>query len=302
MTCARGCVVFRKHNAASCRVEDGSAGVWLPWTPPDGFAYPPEVGEFTLQIDGKTERLHATQRGQEDFLRLEIWYACNGCVPRRASHGCLCESCHLRMQSWLGWAETPGSLAWAYDWIAPDLEPGQNAAPNGKIRQGKPAPPAALALHVHVLRQDIAKTLGQWLRSLTQEFDLHGPDWWHHRVEHRPDDESSWRFWLPQNHQEIRYAVQYLATWLDRIEGVPDLVTMMYREAELLLRRVIALAPWEPKRTRLPKLQCPECERESVTIATGDEHLTCRRCGVLIPRAKYDRWSYLIASEREAVS
>lgn len=280
MTCTRGCTLFRKHKQ-DCRVEDGSAGVWLPWTPPEGFVDPPELNEeFTL--DGL--RIHLTKRG------FEYWHTCNGCQPRRATHGCLCESCHLRMGGWLSGG--PGSLRWAYDWIAPDLEPGQNAAPTGKIRSGKRVPPAAMALHVHVLRQDIAAYLGGWLGALCDRFTLHGPDWWSWRNEEHQ---------IPKKQREINEAAQYLVTWLDRIEQVPELVTDMYDEAQQLLRRVIAQAPWEPKRTRLPKLSCPECERESVTIATGDEHLTCRRCGVLIPRAKYDRWSYLIASEKEMV-
>lgn len=293
MTCTRGCTLFRKHKS-DCRVEDGSAGVWVPAAGiPLSEANAPQavVGAGTRSVppEGHDLNNHSTRITPRGTL--EVWHACNGCTPRRATHGCLCESCHLRMQGWLGIG--PGSLRWAYDWVAPDLEPGQNAAPTGKIRSGKRVPPAALALHVHVLRQDIAAYLGGWLGALCDRFSLHGPDWWSWRNEEHQ---------IPKKQREINEAAQYLVTWLDRIEQVPELVTDMYDEAQALLRRVIAQAPWEPKRTRLPKLSCPECERESVTIATGDEHLTCRRCGVLIPRAKYDRWSYLIASEKEMVS
>ena len=129
--------------------------------------------------------------------------------------------------------------------------------------------------------------------AICDRFSLHGPDWWSWRDEGHQ---------IPKNQREVNEAAQYLITWLDRVETVPEMVAEMHDEAQQLMRRVTALAPWEPKRTRLPKLSCPECGRESVTIATGDEHLTCRRCGVLIPRAKYDRWTELVRFERDQVT
>jgi hypothetical protein len=261
-------------------VEDRSGGLWVPW-------HPYKVAVEVCEVDGCADRshVHATERGD-----LEIWLACNGCAPRKAVHGCLCEQCHLRIQGWLGVGA--GGLAWAYDWIAPDLQPNQSAAPSGKISRGKPAPPAAMNLHAHALRSDITYYLGGWLAIVTGEFNLVGPDWW------------SWRdedHMYPYNQREVSSAAQYLVTWLDRAETVPGLIELMWDEAQDLIKRVKAIAPWEPQRTRLPNLLCPECEREAVTIATGDEHLVCRRCDAVIPRAKYDRWSFLISSEKEKV-
>jgi hypothetical protein len=220
---------------------------------------------------------------------------CRGCEPRRAEHGRLCDQCHLRLEAWLG--DRTGSLSWGYGWIAADLEPGQGGGYE-KIRRGKQAPPAALATHVYVLRQDICVSLGQWLRHVTGEFNLHGPEWWAYRVEHRSDDESSWRSWLPQTQLEVDSAAKYLVTWLDRIETVPDLAKMIYSEADKLVGRVAGLAPWEPKSRRMKGLECPSCSRESLGLFEGSEHLTCLRCGEIVTRAKYDRWSALIASEK----
>jgi ribosomal protein S27E len=222
---------------------------------------------------------------------------CRGCEPRRAEHGRLCDQCHIRLEGWLSGDEHVGSLTWGYGWIAADLEPGQSGG-YGTIRRGKQAPPAALATHVHVLRQDICKHLGEWLRHTTSEFNLHGPEWWNHRVEHRSDDESSWRSWLPQNQAEVYQAAKYLLTWLDRIEPVPDLVKMMYAEADKLVGRVAGLAPWEAKSRRMKGLECPTCNRESLALFEGSEHLTCLRCGEIVTRAKYDRWSALIESTK----
>jgi hypothetical protein len=224
---------------------------------------------------------------------------CRGCEPRRAEHGRLCDQCHIRLTGWLAGDEHAGSLAWSYGWIAADLEPGQDGG-YGTIRRGKQAPPAALATHVYVLRQDICKHLGEWLRHVTGEFNLHGPEWWNHRVEHRSDDESSWRSWLPQNQAEVHQAAKYLLTWLDRIETVPDLAKMIYAEADKLVGRVAGLAPWEAKWKRYPGLECPSCKQESLGRFEGNEHLTCGRCGEIVTRARYDRWSALITSEKAA--
>jgi hypothetical protein len=282
--CARGCCQFRKHKT-DCPVNDGSAGAWEPYRP-----YRIEV-IAVCRAEGCTVRthghMHETKRGE-----LEVWHVCNGCKPRDAKYGSLCETCHVRMQAWLGRAETPGSLSWAYDWIAPDLEPGQNAAPSGKISRGKPTPPAALALHVHVLRQDIAAYLSGWLGALCDRFDLHGPDWWAWRDEPHQ---------IPKNHLEVRYAARYLATWLDKLEQVPEIVTDMYDEAQQLLRRVIALAPWEPKPRRLGReVVCPECERPALAIFEGQTSVTCMRCDAVWGRDKYDLWAEVIRSERVA--
>jgi len=234
--------------------------------------------------------VHVSKHGD-----LELWHACNGCAPRKAIHGLLCEQCHLRLVGWLGNDE--GSLAWAWDWIAPDLGPSQSAAMSGKISRGKPAPPAAISVHVLDLQSDITMALGRWLLDLAAQFGLHGPDWWRQRV----DGSTARRAAAPQIYGEVHTAARYLVTWLDRIEGSDSLAGAMYVEAQSLMRRVEAVAPWQPKAQRLKGLACPECEREALVIFTGDEHLTCRRCTALVPRAKYDRWSALLEHEKEAV-
>lgn len=275
-------------------MEDRGSGAWVPWEPDEprepsvaalcnadgrGFGY----GRDRHGIETFMQQVYVTKRGD-----LEIWHTCDGCAPRKALHGMLCEQCHLKLAGWL--SNSVGALSWGYGWIAGDLEPSQNAAPSGKISRGKPTPPAALALHVHVLRQDIAQHLGSWLAMLTELFNLVGPDWWSWREIHRQH---------PHNQVEVDDAAKYLSTWLDRIEGVSEYVTTMYDSADHLMRRVASLAPWEPRKQRMDRLQCPECERESLYLVEGDEHLTCRRCGALVSRAKYDRWAFLISAEKE---
>jgi hypothetical protein len=196
------------------------------------------------------------------------------------------------------WVPSEASIAWGYDWLAADREPRQAAAGLDKIMSGKRMPPAALNLHVTVLRDDICIALGRWLRWLTEEFNLHGPEWWRHRVTHRRHEASSVRMWRPQNASEVAGAQKYLHGWLDRIEAHSGLATAIYAEAEDLMVRVASLAPWRAEPKRLPDIECPSCERAALCLYAGDENLTCTRCREIVKRATYDRWAYLLEAER----
>lgn len=217
---------------------------------------------------------------------------CQGCKPREARHGRVCDRCHLRLNTWLG--DKPGSLAWCYEWLRNDLAPAQVGGFEqfGK-KHGKPAPPAAMNLHVYALRAEMEVELGGWLQQLCDSNHLHGPDWYHVRR----DGVRS----FPRHGAEVRSAQDYLATWLDRIEADESLITDLYESADRLIRQARQIAPWEPKATPLRGLECPSCERDALVRFEGDEHLTCRRCGELVGREKYDRWSALKESEREDV-
>ena len=293
--CARGCTHYRRH-VDPCPVEDHHSGAWRPLDYSD-----PRRTELADRPD---EALPANvQRSR--YGTLEEWIACRGCKPRQAAHGVLCEQCHLRLSAALAgqhrgrWFPAEGSVGWAYDWLAADREPRQANAGLDKIMAGKREPPAALALHVHDLRQDIAAALGRWLRDVCNEFDLTGPPWWSYRVENRPDVPESWRAWLPQDQTEVTSAQHYLTSWLHRVESVPELAVPMYADAVDLLVRVAGLAPWRAEPKRLRSIPCPVCERDGLAMFDGDENVTCTLCGEVITRARYDQWTALLSFERE---
>ena len=310
MTCARGCTLFRKH-LKTCPVNDGSAGAWEPYKP-----YKIEViaichtKDCTVRTHG---HVHETERGE-----LEVWHACNGCLPRDAKHGSLCESCHVRLEQWLHgyhrhkvWTPSTSSIAWAYDWLSEDRVPTQMMGAFDKIKIGKKAPPAALNLMIHDLRQDLAQALAQWLGMVCQQFGLYGPEWWHARVEeakrreedrsrdaYAPMAEVDWRAWLPQSSAEVIDAQRYLSNWLDRIESVPDVAVSIYDTASELIKKVAAVAPWQPQARRLKGVPCPTCEREALVIFEGSSNVECRRCGEIYGRDRYDIWERVLSHER----
>lgn len=308
--CTRGCTVFRKHRAP-CPVSDGSDGVWM--KPPLEVLDGRHVGQTQF-----TERYRFTPEAGT-----EMWYACKGCLPRPARHGTLCESCHVRLEQWLHgerhgkwWLPDMGSIAWAYDWLADDLIPGQIAVnPNKPKKRSKGEPLAALSLMIHDLRQDLAQALAQWLGMVCEQFGLYGPEWWRKRLDeakrrqevrshdaYAPYAETDWRAWLPQSSSEVVDAQRYLHNWLDRVEGVSDVAVAIYDRAQELSRKVAGVAPWEPKPRRLGReVVCPECERPALAIFEGQTSVTCMRCGAVWGREKYDLWAEVIRSEKVAV-
>lgn len=347
--CVRGCLVFRRH-LRDCPAEDRSQGAWLP------VSLHGMSGEETRELffDADTrilaprwrEGVHVSQYGG-----LETWWPCRGCLPRQATYGALCESCHLRLAGWFAgaahtvvftparfsqqwWAATTlvtqpwtpargvlvwetkpvkrrewlpeqASIAWAFDWLAADREPGQVGAGNDKIVQGKKVPPAALNLTVHDLRQELAQTLGQWLGQVCDEFKLQGPAWWRRRLteaRRRSADlaDMDWRAWVPQTQQEVTSAQAYLHAWLAKVEDVADLAVSIYDTADELMGRVEGVAPWRARPRRLPGIPCPECEAPALAIYEGDDYVTCQRCRVTISRKRYDIWSVAAEHERKA--
>jgi len=365
MTCARGCTLFRKH-LKSCPVSDGSNGAWVPWTATDDQADGLPVQMIRDEViqaacDGDQRHPFAGQVRTTSQGQLETYNACNGCLPRDAKHGSLCESCHVRLEQWLhgevhvrtfipdrkhprywpattlalrkwspsvgvlvwhtlpiterSWIPDTGSIAWAYDWLSEDRVPTQMMGAFDKIKTGKKAPPAALNLMIHDLRQDLAQALGRFVSEICNEFGLYGPEWWRHRMDearrqqearsrdaYAPYAETDWRAWLPQTSAEVIDAQRYLLNWLDRIESVPDVAVSIYDTANELIKKVAGVAPWEPKPRRLGReVVCPECERPALAIFEGQTSVTCMRCDAVWGRDKYDLWAEVIRSEKVAV-
>lgn len=196
------------------------------------------------------------------------------------------------------WAPAEGSIAWAYDWLAADREPRQTAAGMDKVL-GSKTPPAALALHVYDLRQDLAGFVARWIGATCLEFDLTGPNWWRRRVETArqrrstgADNPADWRANLPQGNREMTAGQRFLLAWLDRIEGA-DYAVDLYDEAHDLMVRVASLAPWRARPRRIPGIPCPECDTCALVIYEGDDCVTCQHCQVIITRERYTIWSVM---------
>jgi hypothetical protein len=299
--CVHGCNLPRRH-LKTCPVPQRETGTWQAAELDDAER------DFLCDGDAHLERGNTATRRQVYIGRyggLETWHSCPGCLPAPAEHGVLCTHCHTQLaRKFAGeahgraWRPALGSLAWAYDEIAPDLEPGQSTSSTGKINSGKRTPPAAANLHIVHLRSQIAMRLGQWLRHVTEQFNLTGPDWWASRSDNRPLVASSWRSHRPSTYAEVVDAQRFLQTWLGQAETVDDLARMMYREAEQLILQVAAAAPWQARARRIRGFGCPNCDREALVRYEGDQHLTCRRCKDTVDRDEYDRWTELLNYEK----
>jgi hypothetical protein len=266
--CARGCLAYRRHLPRVCRVNDGKDGAWVPVTLQG--VIPGDVREMFFDAD--TYLLAPSWRAGVFVTRygaLEVWHRCT-------------------------------------DWLAADLEPGQTGAGNDKIRTSR-TPPAALNLTVYELRQDLAAWFSHWIAMTCIQFDLTGPNWWRQRVDvarrrraRGVDDPADWRAQLPHGRREIQSGRRLLVAWLDRIEADSELVLPMFEDAELLMRRVQQLAPWEARPRNLRGIACPECERDALALFEGCDFVECRRCDAVYDRDRYDIWSEIAEAERLA--
>lgn len=312
--CYRRCTDRRRH-LASCPVQDGRDSAWvqldLGWlaaavTWPEGTPAEKRGIERDWLADGDADASYQVVHDARRLVYvgkyggLETLHKCNGCRPSKATHGQVCERCWAHLQRALGHGR--GSIAWAYEWIIPDKEPGQAQAMSGRISQGKKTPPAAANVATLAVQQDIRESVGHWMQEVTQQFGLGGPKWMAHRLKERRRPgvlEAAWQAWLPQNLAEVKDATSYLSGWLERITTEPSLVEQIWEDADRLLAVVRARAPWQAKAQRFPDLQCPSCDRSALVRYEGDEHLTCRRCKEHVERTQYDWWATVLDFERQ---
>lgn len=286
--CIRGCTIFKRH-LDGCPVQQHRTDAWV--------AADLDPAGRELLFDGDR---HLTGQASRAGLwvgrygGLEEHRRCNGCTPREATYGLVCEQCHLRLAEWLS---DHHSLTWAYFWLGKNLQPGQtSAARQDWQRPGGGAAPAALAIDIHDLRQEIAEEIARYLSRLCNTFHLQGPSWFHRRVtgaKRRVADpgDADWRAWLPRDQAEVTSACRFFTAWLARLEADEDLVVALFDACQALMRRTGKVAPWRGKAKRLRGIPCPECEYDALNIADGDDHVTCRHCKVRIPQKRYEIWS-----------
>lgn len=306
--CARKCVEWRQHTN-ECPVNDRQAGAWVP------LAGSEEDRDLLFDADLHTVTPGAASRETAWIGRyggLEEWHACDGCKPRPATNGALCEPCALRLADMMAVGRQKlgdrtflipgqGSIAWAHARLAGFLQPSQQVA--GDKVGGSKVPPAPIALGNVDLRDDLAEYLGRWLTVVCDLRGLRGPDWWQQQqaeTRRRRDARAdSWRPLLPRTQLEVTSAQAFLSGWIGELIRDADRARQLYTEASDLLARVKRVAPWQVERRRMPGLTCPKCERDALVMEDGSENLKCRRCREVVKRDRYDRWAELASFERQ---
>lgn len=219
---------------------------------------------------------------------------CRGCLPRPATHGWLCETCHTRLSGWLA----PGrythdgliepamdrdgrpmsSLIWAWAWLGINLgAPITVACRDDSDRGGGSGdlPSAVVDRRVSVRRR------------MEDYIYLHEErarrDVLHERLADAPVF-------------DFLDGVALLYRYLSRIISDEAFAADMFAEVCESMTDAHMICPWRGQDTHVP-VPCPNCERKTVSRHAGDDYLTCSTCRTVILRSRFDQWTAMLGGD-----
>lgn len=204
---------------------------------------------------------------------------CRGCLPRRANHGLLCDTCHRRLELMLHDAPT------VYRWLTGNMSSGDQAS---RMKQdfercsggekGVIETPVPMKIEVLDLRDLLADQLTEWVDEWCEKHGLTGPA--RHGVE---VDVAFLRMWLPG---------------IERLDWIGDWWETMAETMSL----AHALAPWRPVMRRIPKVACPGCAETNLAIYGGESDISCLSCGIMMTEDRFEMWQEVLKLEEVKAS
>lgn len=204
---------------------------------------------------------------------------CDGCQPREAAEGNLCESCCRVVGSLLAGPDevTNGrpveSIAYITRWLAEQLH-NPIRCNLGKSGRGSGENDAFVRVFVALTDLQIA-----WA-ELAADF-LGGVDA-RPVVDRNPAAISA----------RLRPFARQLCAWEPIADTIDHLIDL--REA------AHGAAPWRMRDQACVGVSCPSCERETLFIPAGEVDVWCRTCDAVHGRETYDRLAALAAWEAKA--
>ncbi len=198
---------------------------------------------------------------------------CRGCLPRRASHGNLCDTCHRRLELML--TDAPGVCRW----LTGNMAAGGSAGDSDKIT-GSRERPLPIKADLYDLRQLLADRLALYVDDWVEHKGLQGPG--RHAVESD---------------------AKYLLTWLPGLCKL-DWIGDWWEELAETMSEAHALAPWRPTMQRCKGVPCPneDCGETNLVIFGGESDVTCLSCRTMIAEKSYGLWVQIIEDGREVAS
>lgn len=234
---------------------------------------------------------------------------CRGCEPRRAEHGWLCYGCHKRLVRML--REIPGQVALLLAMADARGEHELTAPTTARLSAAGPRLTTARDVRPLYARRstlvagpsepirlaclDVAREVEDWLMLLTcrivEDHQVRGPE---------IDTIDAYAAWL-----EARPGV---VEWRDDVADrvfapgnyAPDGQPIGAQSLASIMSRAHSLAPWRESVARLRGIPCEECHATTLVRYGGDEDVTCVRCNVMIPPARYAIWTRMLAEEHRA--
>lgn len=200
---------------------------------------------------------------------------CRGCLPRRANHGHLCDTCHRRLELMIHDAPT------VIRWLTGNMTAGEGASRAKEDHEqihGSGEQPAPIKVDILDLRDLLRDRLTLWVDDWCEFKGLSGPD------RHTPEADS-----------------EYLLTWLPGICKL-DWIGDWWTEMAETMSEAHALAPWRPAMRRVPRVPCPGCGETNLAIFGGESDITCLSCRIIMTEARFGLWEQVLKMDQEAAS
>lgn len=223
-----------------------------------------------------TEKTEACIRGCNLYRRhlaeCENQDECRGCLPRRATHGHLCDTCHRRFELMLTDAPV------VYRWLTGNMATGSSGASDGDVVTGSREQPLPIKADVYDVRQLLADRLAAWVDDFAEDVDLTKPE-----------------------RSTVEADAAFLLRWIRSLE-LCDWIGDWWQELAETMSLAHALAPWRPAMRRVPQVPCPGCAETNLAIWGGESDVTCLSCGIMMTEDKFGLWERVLKMDQEAAS
>lgn len=206
------------------------------------------------------------------LVECEDHEACRGCLPRRASHGHLCDTCHRRFELMLTDAPT------VYRWLTGNMATGSNGASDGDVVTGSREQPLPIKADVYDVRQLLADRLSAWVDDFAEDVKLTKP---------------------PRS--TVEADSEFLLRWIKSLE-LCDWIGDWWEELAETMSQAHALAPWRQAMRRVPGVPCPGCEETNLVIFGGEEDVSCNSCHIIMTSDRFALWERVLKMDEEVAS
>lgn len=204
---------------------------------------------------------------------------CRGCLPRRATHGHLCDTCHRRLELMLTDAPT------VIRWLTGNMVAGDGAARAKEDHErrsggerGVTDTPTPVKLDVLDQRDLLRDRLTLWVDDWCEHKGLSGPE------RHTPEAD-----------------VEFLLMWLPGICRL-DWIGDWWTEMAETMSDAHALAPWRPAMRRVPRVPCPGCAETNLAIFGGESDITCLSCRIVMTEQRFGLWERVLREDGQVAS
>ena len=203
---------------------------------------------------------------------------CKGCLPRRATHGNLCDTCHRRFELMLTDCPT------VYRWLTGNMAGSKGRAESEVTRWEGDRPELGsshylpLSAAIFDVRQLLADQLAAWVDDFAEDVSLTKP-----------------------TRSTVEADSAFLLRWIKSLE-LCDWIGDWMQELADTMSQAHALAPWRPTMRRVPQVPCPGCAETNLAIYGGESDVTCLSCGIMMTEDRFGLWERVLKMDQEVAS